>query len=473
MIKRILSATFSLILSVGTLPSVNAGPPKPDPDAQAASSSSSSSSVSPTSDFQITPWKVEGAVDYDAVLEKFGVEPLTSDLMYRWESLMRRAGKTIGLHPWIKRGIFFSHRHFNDILDAYEKYLDEKERNPEAVCPIFIYTGRGPSSDAMHLGHLIPFMFTKYLQDAFDCNVVIQMSDDEKFYFKDMKFKTVYDLGKKNARDIIAVGFDPKKTFIFSNHDYRLSCREYEELVTEMRKCVTFHTLQKIFGFDDQATPGMIDWPVYQCAAAFYQAYPHLFKRPALCLVAYAIDQDPYFRLSSQISDTMNKRIRSKSVSLPVKHTFSPCSIIGKFIPPLTFNKRDADAGRSTGKMSSSVSAESTIFLTDTPEQIRKKVNKYAFSGSRGDGTLESHRRLGGDVTVDVACQYLNFFETDDEKLHQIYQDFNDGKLTCGETKKLLADRLIEIVSEHQKRLSEITESAVDEFYAQEKGKSE
>lgn len=27
--------------------------------------------------------------------------------------------------------------------------------------PFFLYTGRGPSSEAMHLGHLIPFIFTK------------------------------------------------------------------------------------------------------------------------------------------------------------------------------------------------------------------------------------------------------------------------------------------------------------------------
>ena len=36
------------------------------------------------------------------------------------------------------------------ILDAYEK---DK--------PFFLYTGRGPSSESMHLGHLIPFLFTK------------------------------------------------------------------------------------------------------------------------------------------------------------------------------------------------------------------------------------------------------------------------------------------------------------------------
>lgn len=423
----------------------------------------------PEGSFKITPWQVEGKVDYDAVLDQFGVEPLTKDIINRWESLMKRSGKNIKLHPWVTRGIFFSHRHFNDILDAYESYLNEKEKDPNAQCPIFVYTGRGPSSDAMHLGHLVPFMFAKYLQDAFDCNVVIQMSDDEKFYFKDMTFKTVYDLGRKNSKDIIAVGFDPKKTFIFSNHDYRLSCRDYEELVTEMRKCVTFHTLQKVFGFDDQANPGMIDWPVYQCAAAFYQSYPHLFKKPALCLVAYAIDQDPYFRLSSQLSNTLNKRIRSKSVSAPVKHTFSPCSIIGKFIPPLTFNKNGEAKERNTGKMSSSVSAESTIFLTDTPAQIKKKVNKYAFSGSRGDGTLEDHRRVGGDITLDVACQYLNFFETDDETLNSIYSDFTAGRITCGDTKRLLIDRLVKIVGEHQRRISQITQEDIDEFYSQNK----
>lgn len=31
-----------------------------------------------------------------------------------------------------------------------------------------MYTGRGPSTDALHLGHTIPFSFTKWLQDVFD-----------------------------------------------------------------------------------------------------------------------------------------------------------------------------------------------------------------------------------------------------------------------------------------------------------------
>lgn len=46
-------------------------------------------------------------------------------------------------------------RDFNEILDVYER--GEK---------FFLYTGRGPSSEALHLGHLVPFMFTKYVSQA-------------------------------------------------------------------------------------------------------------------------------------------------------------------------------------------------------------------------------------------------------------------------------------------------------------------
>ena len=41
-------------------------------------------------------------------------------------------------------------REFDMILTLHEKGK-----------PFYLYTGRGPSSEAMHLGHLIPFIFTK------------------------------------------------------------------------------------------------------------------------------------------------------------------------------------------------------------------------------------------------------------------------------------------------------------------------
>jgi len=49
----------------------------------------------------------------------------------------------------------------------------------------------------------------------------------------------------------------------------------------------------------------------------------------------------------------------------------------------------------------SSSDATSSILLTDTPKQIKDKINKYAFSGGRQ--TVEEHRQLGADLEVDVA----------------------------------------------------------------------
>jgi tryptophanyl-tRNA synthetase len=60
----------------------------------------------------------------------------------------------------------------------------------------------------------------------------------------------------------------------------------------------------------------------------------------------------------------------------------------------------------------------SSIFMTDKPNQIKKKINAHGFSGGRE--TEEEHRRLGGDTEVDVAYQYLTFFLDDDEELAKL-----------------------------------------------------
>jgi len=54
--------------------------------------------------------------------------------------------------------------------------LDQILTRYEKKQPFYLYTGRGPSSDSMHLGHCIPFIFTQWLQDVFDCPLVIQLT---------------------------------------------------------------------------------------------------------------------------------------------------------------------------------------------------------------------------------------------------------------------------------------------------------
>ncbi len=78
----------------------------------------------------VTPWAVEGKIDYMKLIKQFGTEVIDNELLERFKKV---TGKD--LHPWLKRGIFFSHRGLNQFLTAYE--------NGD---PIFLYTGRGPTS---------------------------------------------------------------------------------------------------------------------------------------------------------------------------------------------------------------------------------------------------------------------------------------------------------------------------------------
>lgn len=59
------------------------------------------------------------------------------------------------------------------------------------------------------------------MQDVFDVPIVIQLTDDEKFLFKqNLTIEKANEYAYQNAKDIIACGFKPEKTFIFSDLDF-------------------------------------------------------------------------------------------------------------------------------------------------------------------------------------------------------------------------------------------------------------
>ena len=157
-------------------------------------------------------------IDYDKLIVKFGSSAVDKGLLERLE---RVTGKPP--HHFLRRGIFFSHRDLGFILDKVEN--GEK---------FFLYTGRGPSSDSMHLGHLIPFLFTKWLQETFNVPLVIQMTDDEKFLWKDLKQDEAMRLARQNVKDIIALGFDIEKTFIFSDLTFMGQCPAFYKNVVKI-----------------------------------------------------------------------------------------------------------------------------------------------------------------------------------------------------------------------------------------------
>jgi len=125
-------------------------------------------------DQNINPWSVTGEVaeddtvkpiNYNKLVEQFGTKLIDDALLARFE---RVTGHNNKLHRFLRRGIVFSHRDLEVILDRHE-------RNE----PFFIYTGRGPSSDVMHIGHMVPFELAKWLSDVFEVPVVVMLTDGE------------------------------------------------------------------------------------------------------------------------------------------------------------------------------------------------------------------------------------------------------------------------------------------------------
>ncbi|XP_041351528.1 tryptophan--tRNA ligase, cytoplasmic-like isoform X2 [Gigantopelta aegis] len=315
------------------------------------------------------------------------------------------------------------------ILNMYEKKQ-----------PFYLYTGRGPSSDSMHMGHLIPFLFTKWLQETFDVPLVIQLTDDEKFLWKDLTLEEANRLAYENAKDIIAVGFDVNKTFIFSDMDYIGSCPEFYKNMCRVEKLVTFNQVKGIFGFGDSDCIGKISFPAIQAAPSFSSSFPHIFNRKTNipCLIPCAIDQDPYFRMTRDVAPRMG--------------CHKPALLHSTFFPALQ---------GAQSKMSAS-DPNSSIFLTDTNKQIKDKINKYAFSG--GGTTVDEHREKGGNCDIDVSYQYLTFFLEDDEKLEKIRMDYSSGELLTGFLKKELIGILQDLVSKHRDRRAQVTDDVVKQF---------
>jgi tryptophanyl-tRNA synthetase len=94
-------------------------------------------------------------------------------------------------------------------------------------------------------------MTHRWLQDVFDVPLIIMLTDDEKYIFSEKRtIEEVQSYTTANAKDIIAVGFDPKKTFIFSDYDYMGGA--FYKNVTRISKHVTLNVARAVFGFNDR-----------------------------------------------------------------------------------------------------------------------------------------------------------------------------------------------------------------------------
>ena len=366
--------------------------------------------------YKVTPWEVSGKLDYERLIKEFGIQEINNKLLERIKK------HTHELHPMLRRKVFFAHRDLNWLLDEYEKGNK-----------FFIYTGRGPSGP-IHLGHLGTWIFTKWLQDKFDAELWFQFTDDEKFLFKNQSFEEIQKWTYENMLDIIALGFNPEKTYFLI--DTKHANLIYPEAIKFAKK-ITLSTVKAAFGFNDSNNIGQIFYTSIQAVPAIL---PSILKKKNIpCLIPLAVDQDPHFRVARDVYTKLG--------------FYKPSIIHGIFLPPLS---------GINGKMDSSGKNTDAILTTDSPKIIKKKINKYAFSG--GQPTIEEHRKKGGNPDIDVSFQYLKIlFEPDDKKLEEIEKKYRSGELLTGELKAILIEKITSFLKKHQEE-REKAKKKIDKF---------
>lgn len=354
-------------------------------------------------DFKITPYDVEGKINYELIAKRFGVKLIDDKLKQR---IKKDAGD---LHFMIRRGIYYAQRDMDWLLDEYEKGNE--------FC---LYTGIAPSGN-MTVGHLIPFMLTQWLQKRFGAHVYIQIPDEEKYLAKKNgpTLEKAHELALDDALDIISLGFDPKKTKVFLDTEY--SGTLYKQAV-RVSKHITFSMIKDAFGFTTEDNIGKIFYTSMQAVPSFLRSVE--LGKNVPCLIPLAIDQDVHFRIARD--------------SIAKLGYYKPASIQAKFLPALS----------GAPKMSSSASnKKDIIYLNDTEDDIRKKVHG-AFTGQQATAALQ--RKHGGDPEKCVVCQYYKFlFEPDDKKLEKIFEAERSGTLLAGEHKDHLTETILKFIKDH------------------------
>lgn len=345
---------------------------------------------------------------------EFGVQLLTNEDLGLLSSL---TGGDV--HYLIRRGFFYAHRGFRDIL--------ERARLGK---PWALYNGRGPSGD-LHIGHLVPWMLTKWFVDKFNVHYFFELTDDEKFLVRDgYTLEETNRLAYDNALSLIALGFTPDRLHIIVDTD---DIRYLYKIAVKVAKKLTLSTVKNTFGFTDSNNIGATFFPAMEIAVAFLPT--ELLNTETPVLIPTAIDQDPYFRLARDIAESLNYP--------------KPATLYSKFLPGLT----------GEDKMSAS-NPDSALYVTDSDKEIRRKIMN-AFTG--GQPTAELQRKLGGNPDICPVYKYHALLDEDDEAVRKIYDDCRGGKLLCGECKLMLYDKVRRFLERHRE-LRERARDRINEY---------
>ena len=436
-------------------------------------------------DSRIDPWSSQQSTDYERIRSNFGL----SDI-----ELSRIPNPNL-LH---RRGIIFAHRDLDTVLER----VNRREK-------FGVLTGLMPSGK-MHLGHSMVINQVKWFQDQ-GGDVTVTVADLEALATRNVSLKEGRKIAlSEYVNNYAAMGLDPDKTNVYFQSmrpvvqrlgftlGQKTNISEFESIYGFSGETNLAHVQAPLVQAGDIVHPQLEEYgglrPIVVPVGVDQDPHIRLTRglvgktnwfnvkprKSGGLTVALSVQEEnkKIFGISdnggvnrdvrNQLFDklkssllklgfadilsnpkhgtieipgaTLEDKARIQISLLSLERSLGgmglmpPCSTYHRFV-----------VGMTGDKMSSS-KPETTIFMHDSIEEMSKKV-KRAFSG--GQATVEEHRRLGGDLSKDVAYQYLQyFFEENDRELESIGRDYESGRLLAGEIKQICIDKAAEWLTE-------------------------
>lgn len=339
--------------------------------------------------------------DNEKLVNEFGAEPISEI-------------KELPDFYTFSKGIIFSHRDFDKFLIALKK----GER-----CAIL--SGLN-ASGTIHLGHKPVFDTNLFFQKHYNLPVYIPISDDESYVSGKVESQEkALENSIKLAKELIAYGFDPKKTYFIIDQVYT----NIYNLAIKLSRKLTLSEIKATYGYKNEDNPGLYFYPAVQSAHILFPQVKYEIKN---VLVPIGPDEDAHIRISRDLARRFNYHL--------------PSVIHSSFFPGIDGEKM-------------SKSKNNAIYFNDDEKTIRKKVNN-AFSG--GADTAEEQRKHGGNPDKDVAIFYLTKLFLNEKESNKLVNDYRTGKILSREVKKMLADKIVEFTKNFQEKLKKISMKDVE-----------
>lgn len=293
-----------------------------------------------------------------------------------------------------------------------------------------ILTGDRPTGK-LHLGHYVGSLENRVkLQEDPNNEMFIMIADQQALTDNAKNPKKVLDSVIEVALDYLGIGLDPKKSTIF----IQSQIPQLPELMMYYLNLVTLSRLernptvkseidQKEFG---QSIPsGFLVYPVSQAADITAFKATH---------VPVGDDQKPMIEQAREIVRDFNRIYNTDTlvepeVMLPEKGRGRLVGIDGK------------------GKMSKSLN--NGIYLSDSADEIEKKVMKMY--------TDPNHIRIEdpGQIEGNVVFTYLDIFDSDKEKVAELKEHYQRGGLGDMTIKRYLNEILQDYLAPIRQRREE------------------